>query len=90
MPSSVFNLFGGTFQNNPYVIRSFVSSIAVFISVLGSMVRLHKPADTTYNDLLTPEVPKKKIPDFSNSVYLDEVAHNGPPHLYLHCLPSSL
>ena len=28
--------------------------------------------------------------EFSNSVDLDEVAHNEPLHLDLHCLPSSL
>ena len=28
--------------------------------------------------------------EFANSVDLDEVAHNEPPHLDLHCLPSSL
>ena len=28
--------------------------------------------------------------EFANSVDLDEVAHNGPPHLDLHCLPCSL
>ena len=27
---------------------------------------------------------------FANSVDLDEVAHNEPPHLDLHCLPFSL
>ena len=27
---------------------------------------------------------------FSNSIGQDEVAHNEPPHLDLHCLPSSL
>ena len=31
-----------------------------------------------------------KIAEFANSVDLDEVAHNEPPHLDLHCLPSSL
>ena len=31
-----------------------------------------------------------KIAKFANSVDLDEVAHNEPPHLDLHCLPSSL
>ena len=30
-----------------------------------------------------------KIVEFANSVDLDEVAHNEPPHLDLHCLPSS-
>ena len=28
--------------------------------------------------------------EFANSIDLDEVAHNEPPHLDLHCLPSSL
>ena len=31
-----------------------------------------------------------KIAEFANSVDLDEVAHNEPPHLDLHCLPSSV
>ena len=31
-----------------------------------------------------------KITEFANSVDLDEVAHNEPPHLSLHCLSSSL
>ena len=31
-----------------------------------------------------------KIAEFANSVDLNEVAHNEPPHLDLHCLPSSL
>ena len=29
------------------------------------------------------------VPEFANSVGLDEVAHNEPPHLALHLLPSS-
>ena len=28
--------------------------------------------------------------EFANSIDLDEVAHNEPPHLDLQCLPSSL
>ena len=28
--------------------------------------------------------------EFANSIDLGEVAHNEPPHLDLHCLPSSL
>ena len=31
-----------------------------------------------------------KTIEFANSVDLDEVAHNEPPHLDLHCLSSSL
>ena len=36
------------------------------------------------------QVPEAKIAEFANSVDLDEVAHNEPPHLDLHWLPSSL
>ena len=32
----------------------------------------------------------EKIAEFANSIDLDEVAHDEPPHLDLHCLPSSL
>ena len=31
-----------------------------------------------------------QIAEFTNSIDLDEVAHNEPPHLDLHCLPASL
>ena len=34
--------------------------------------------------------PLTKIAEFANSVDLDEVAHNEPPHLDLHCLLPSL
>ena len=36
------------------------------------------------------KLPVTKIPEFANNVDLDEVAHDEPPHLDLHCLPSSL
>ena len=39
---------------------------------------------------LTLYLPVTKIAKFANSVDLDEVALNEPPHLDLHCLPSSL
>ena len=35
---------------------------------------------------LTLKVPKTKLVEFANSVEPDEVAHNEPPHLDLHCL----
>ena len=35
-------------------------------------------------------LPEMKIAEYANSVDLDEVAHNEPPHLDLHCLRSSL
>ena len=31
-----------------------------------------------------------KIAEFAHGVDLNEVAHNEPPHLDLHCLPSTL
>ena len=40
--------------------------------------------------LLILWVPETKIAEFANSVDLDEVAHDEPPHLGLHCLSSSL
>ena len=33
---------------------------------------------------------RNEIAEFPNSIDLDEVAQNEPPHLDLHCLPSSL
>ena len=39
---------------------------------------------------LTLHVLETKIAEFANSVDLDEVAHDEPPHQDLHCLPSSL
>ena len=39
---------------------------------------------------LTLQIPETKTAEFANSIDLDEVAHNEPPHLDLHCLPSSL
>ena len=38
--------------------------------------------------LLNSLVLKTKIAEFANSVDLDEMAHNEPPHLDLHFLPS--
>ena len=39
---------------------------------------------------LTLYIPEMKIAEFANSVDLDEVAHDEPIHLDLHCLPYSL
>ena len=49
----------------------------------------YKPAQLiyiTYNFIIT----RDEIAEFANSVNLDEVAHNEPSHLDLHCLPSSI
>ena len=39
--------------------------------------------------VLTLKAPQTKIAEFANSVDPNEVAHYEPPHLNLHCLPSS-
>ena len=39
---------------------------------------------------INSKVPEMKTGEFANSIGLDEVAHNEPPILDLHCLPSSL
>ena len=41
-------------------------------------------------NLLTLQVPEMKIAETANSIDVDEVAHNEPPHLDLHFLPSCL
>ena len=40
----------------------------------------------TINSLITGD----EIADFANSVAIDEMAPDEPPHLNLHCLPSRL
>ena len=44
----------------------------------------------TWLNHLTLYLTVTKAAEFANSVDLDEVAHYEPPHLDLHCLPSSL
>ena len=36
------------------------------------------------------KAPQVGIIEFANSVAADEMAHNEPPHLDLHCLPTIL
>ena len=42
------------------------------------------------SDLKRVKVPNMKTVEFANSVDLDEVAHDQPPQLNLHCLSSTL
>ena len=46
----------------------------------------HNHPEIQFNSLTTSD----EKAEFANSVDLDEVAHHEPPHLDLHCLPSSL
>ena len=57
---------------------------------LNSRPLLLKRTDESKCGQLTFNTPRMKIAEFANSVDPDEVAHNEPPHLDLHCLPSSL
>ena len=43
-----------------------------------------------YPFTITLSLPERKIAEFANSVDLDEVAHNEPPHQDLRCLSFSL
>ena len=64
---------------------------ALFFGVwFGKFGRASKEASRKLQNWLTLQVPETKIAEFANSVDLDEVAHNEPPHQDLHCLPSSL
>ena len=51
---------------------------------------MFKPTLKGKNWPLQNKILLTKIGEFANSVDLDEVAHNEPSHLALHCLPSSL
>ena len=53
------------------------------------LARLHAHL-SSLQSFLTLQLPETHIAEFANSVDLDEVAHNEPPYLDLHCLPSSL
>ena len=57
--------------------------------MLNLLKRIRKPK--TLSSLFIAfkiSVPETKIAEFANSVDLDEVAHDEPPRLDLHCLPS--
>ena len=46
--------------------------------------------NTGWTVLTMSKASEMKIVDFTNIIDQDEVAHIEPPHLDLHCLPSSL
>ena len=66
----------------------------VILNLLCDLQSLHTMSmylfDSWLLGFLSLSLPVTKIAEFANSVNLDEVAHNEPPHLDLHCLPSSL
>ena len=46
-------------------------------TILGGITSLCQ----SFYYLLVLQMPEMKIPEFTNSVDIDEVAHNEPPHL---------
>ena len=68
----------------------FVSRIRIFLYAMiykTATIWSIKIAMFSINYLKTTET---KIAEFANSVDFDDVAHNEPPHLVLHCMSSSL
>ena len=53
-------------------------------------IRLWDTFTFTFTICLMLKVQEMKEAEFANRVDVDEVAHNEPPHLDLHHLPSSL
>ena len=59
----------------------------ILIRALFSMSKKpYKTSDVNSISMVT----EMNLAEFANSLDLDEVAHYEPPHLDLHCLPSSL
>ena len=70
-----------------------MSNVGVCGYILHKKAQLHYPHVYLYQlhpNNGTCSKLTDKIAEFAHSVDLDEVAHNEPPHLDLHCLPSSL
>ena len=61
----------------------------LLLSYANRHVKVHFPTGKLQY-CLTFYVLETKIAEFANIVELDEVAHDEPPHLDLHCLLSSL
>ena len=59
------------------------------MSIIVSLDLIFRPIFLCF-ECLTFYVAEAKEAEFANSADLDEVAHNEPPHLDLHCLPISL
>ena len=82
---------GRPFRWTNHVLCDFGMIICVDLARYGAFRYIDlRIWEMCYNYNLTLQVPKTKKAELANSVVLDKVAHNEPPHLYLHCLPSSL
>ena len=74
--------------------RRFLMNLAAYSSPLFLCVHrftvANWPLENKEYHALIHKALEKKTAEFANTVNPDEVAHNEPPHLYLHCLPASL
>ena len=78
----IFFFFSNTSNQMPVCKNmSFIDIIIIFFLFIENK-------DTASLNL-TLKLPVTKTAEFANSVDLDEVAHNEPPHVDLHCLPCS-
>ena len=56
----------------------------------SAFANAQSPEDDHYKFKLILSVLVTQTAEIANSKDLDEVAHHEPPHLHMHCLPSSL
>ena len=73
-----------------FIVQNMYSFSNIFILMskcLGTNAVVLKRANCT---TLISKVPELKTVESASNVDPDEVAHYEPPHLDLHCLPSSL
>ena len=61
-----------------------------YVNIIILYVKIIFFVDYILCRLYSLQVAETKIAECANSVDLGEVAHNQPPHLDLHFLPSSL
>ena len=51
---------------------------------------VHTPHHNFLGNILLFKYQEKKLAETANSIHLDAVVRNEPPHLDIHCLPSTL
>ena len=75
-----------------YCLKGLLSPKQPTNSVYGEWVHFQEKQLCHFHvsPLFALQVLEPKIGEIANSTDLYEVAHNEPPHLDLHCLPSSL
>ena len=77
-------------DGNYLIVEYYAFNVKKFARWLGKKIVLPISSTCICETILTLSVLETKISEFAISVDLNEVAHNEPPHLDLHCLSSSL